>query len=603
MHFARHQKCEADERKVAADLEAKLNLWSGVMLVTFLAFGISLLALFNASFRHSGAVFVSPVSAVCYAFARFRHIRLSAEKNIALARAKVHAHHQLRLLGKYKDLPQLAIPLTVDVRAFAQDIDLVGPASLLLRIGTLHTARGIETALTWLTKPALAWETLRSRQDAVREIGTNTEFRRDLEVAVLARDLEHLDDRPLLEFVSAQRLPLARFQALCALLPVATGALYLAFRYAHFAPIFVVPLIAQFALTWRYQTHIAAQFARLEAQRGALDAWADWLRVASTWKPTTPYAKSRCAALLRGDKAQSVAETQLARLSFWGGLLGLRHQGIFHLLLNPLLLWDLNCIVRLEANAGSEGDWEALFSSVGELEALAALSVLSEDPDANFPSLESTPQILGSNVGHPLLGHKARVKNDLPSLHASSLVIVTGSNMAGKSTLLRSLGLNAALALAGGPVIADAFSIGPMRIRASMRAFDSLDLGSSYFHAELEKLKSVIAEAEQEPPIFFLLDELLRGTNAEARRIGAEAVIEHLRSRKGFGYIATHDMGLTELANESDIVNVHFTDVIVDGEMAFDYKLRPGPVLKSNALELLAMAGIDVPREKLGRTS
>jgi DNA mismatch repair ATPase MutS len=140
----------------------------------------------------------------------------------------------------------------------------------------------------------------------------------------------------------------------------------------------------------------------------------------------------------------------------------------------------------------------------------------------------------------------------------------------------------------------------PVRLRASIRAEDSLQRGASYFHAELEKLRTVLAEAESSPPIFFLVDELLRGTNQRARHLGGRAVVLHLLARSATGLVATHDVALGELADEfpEKVANVHFTDVVVEGEMRFDYRLRPGVVQGSNALRLLAMAGVEVPEER-----
>jgi len=177
-----------------------------------------------------------------------------------------------------------------------------------------------------------------------------------------------------------------------------------------------------------------------------------------------------------------------------------------------------------------------------------------------------------------------------------SCLIVTGSNMAGKSTLLRAVGVNCVLALAGGPVLAKQMTVPRLRVRASMRIADSLQRGASYFQAELARLRLVVHRAEADPPILFLLDELLRGTNAKARHVGARAVVAHLLDRHAMGMVATHDVALSQVEEErpGQVKNVHFTDVIKDGEMTFDYHLRPGVVRTSNALRLLAEVGIDV---------
>ncbi len=176
---------------------------------------------------------------------------------------------------------------------------------------------------------------------------------------------------------------------------------------------------------------------------------------------------------------------------------------------------------------------------------------------------------------------------------------MTGSNMAGKSTLLRAVGLNLALALAGGPCCARRLAAPLCRLRASMRAEDDLGQGASYFHAELQKLRGVIEGAQESPPVFFLLDELLRGTNAHARHVGARGILLHLLDRNATGLVATHDIALSALETErpSEVLNAHFTDVVQDGEMTFDYRLRPGVVRTSNALRLLRMAGVDVPND------
>ena len=217
-----------------------------------------------------------------------------------------------------------------------------------------------------------------------------------------------------------------------------------------------------------------------------------------------------------------------------------------------------------------------------------------------MPQIAAPGQPLSAQgLGHPLIAPEARVSNDLGLPGPGSALIVTGSNMAGKSTLLRAVGINTALALAGGPVCATAMSLPPLRLRASMRTDDSLQQGASYFHAELQKLRGVVAELTAEPNVLFLLDELLRGTNARARHVGARAVLMHLLQRGALGLVATHDVALSALEQEQPgrIENVHFTDVVVDGEMRFDYRLRQGVVKTSNALRLLALAGIDVPRD------
>jgi DNA mismatch repair ATPase MutS len=292
----------------------------------------------------------------------------------------------------------------------------------------------------------------------------------------------------------------------------------------------------------------------------------------------------------------------MRRLKAWTSSADLRQQFLFHIWVNPLTLWDLHVLRGLERWVVRVGrhtsDW---FEALGELEALCSFATLAfGDPDARMPEIEPARGALHARgLGHPLIVARSRVSNDVQLDGPGHALIVTGSNMAGKSTLLRALGLNVALALAGGPVCAALMRVPLVRLRASVRAEDSLQAHSSYFHAELEKLRSVVADAEAQPPVLFLLDELLRGTNARARHVGARAVLLHLLKRSAMGLVATHDVALSALEREhpGKIENVHFTDVVVAGEMRFDYRLRPGVVRTSNALRLLAMAGIDVPND------
>jgi DNA mismatch repair ATPase MutS len=290
----------------------------------------------------------------------------------------------------------------------------------------------------------------------------------------------------------------------------------------------------------------------------------------------------------------------MRRLHGWVSASELRRQFLFHVIANPFVLWDLHVLRGLERWNRDVGSHTASwFETVGELEALASLATLLDgDATTTMPEIvASDAPFVARALAHPLLPPGSRVPNDVVLRGPGTVLIVTGSNMAGKSTLLRAVGVNVALALAGGPVCAAHLRVPRVRLRASMRAEDSLQRGASYFHAELNKLRNVIENVETSPPILFLLDELLRGTNAKARHIGGRAVVLHLLARGGMGLVATHDVALGRLADEfpAKAENAHFTDVVVGGEMRFDYRLRPGVVRTSNALRLLALAGVDVP--------
>jgi DNA mismatch repair ATPase MutS len=355
-------------------------------------------------------------------------------------------------------------------------------------------------------------------------------------------------------------------------------------------------LCAQIGLLWITARPVRKTFDLAAARQGVAEAFEQMLAVVEQARFESPLLQAMQQRLALDGIPPS---RHMRNLKSWSSSAELRQQFLFYILVNPLTLWDLHVLRGLERWNQRVGrrtvDW---FAALGELEALCSLATLAfGDRDARMPEVTAAGGPLRARaLAHPLLVADSRVSNDVELKGPGTALLVTGSNMAGKSTLLRALGLNTALALAGGPVCAEALLVPLCRLRASMRAEDSLQTHASYFQAELQKLRTVVEDAEAQPPVLFLLDELLRGTNARARHIGARAVLLHLLKRSAMGLVATHDVALAALEREypDKVKNVHFTDVIENGEMRFDYRLREGVVRTSNALRLLAMAGIDV---------
>ncbi|HEX7500158.1 MAG TPA: DNA mismatch repair protein MutS, partial [Polyangia bacterium] len=238
-------------------------------------------------------------------------------------------------------------------------------------------------------------------------------------------------------------------------------------------------------------------------------------------------------------------------------------------------------------------------ATIAEMEVLASLATFAfEHPQYPFPEVldQVEPSLLASALGHPLIPTSARVANDVRLDAGCRLLVVTGSNMSGKSTLLRTVGVNAVLAQAGAPVCAASMTLTPLHIGASLRAQDSLEAGVSRFFAEIKRLHAILFMALQKPPVLFLLDEILNGTNSQDRREGAEAIIRQLLERGAVGLVTTHDLALSELANSRAGANVHFQDTLEGDRLLFDYKLRPGVVTRRNALDLMRLVGIDVSK-------
>jgi DNA mismatch repair ATPase MutS len=283
------------------------------------------------------------------------------------------------------------------------------------------------------------------------------------------------------------------------------------------------------------------------------------------------------------------------------GFFELKHNGMIYPVVNLFLLWDVHCVLALEAWQERAGrfvrEW---LDVVGEAEALSSLAGLAHDePDFCFPELSESTCFLAQELGHLLIERGARVTNGVELPEAGTALLVTGSNMSGKSTMLRSMGLANVLAFAGGPVCAKRLVLGELNLVTSIRISDSLASGVSHFYAELNKLKSVVDATAGKKAVFFLLDEILHGTNSLERQIGARWVIGELIKRGALGAVSTHDMGLAELEPElmKRVTLIHFRESVQNDEMSFDYKAHPGPVQAGNALRLMRRIGLEVPLE------
>jgi DNA mismatch repair ATPase MutS len=275
--------------------------------------------------------------------------------------------------------------------------------------------------------------------------------------------------------------------------------------------------------------------------------------------------------------------------------------GIFHFLIQASTLWDFHVLIALERwrrdNGARVRGW---IDALAELDALSSLATAARDnPSWCMPRIDSGVRVSAGSLGHPLIPDDRRVPNDAQVGPAGTVLLVTGSNMSGKSTLLRAIGLNVVLAQAGGPACAATLELPPCDLETSIRVTDSLELGLSYFMAALARLKGVVDAAEHARPgrvLLYLLDEILQGTNSAEREIAVLAVARHLIESGAIGAMTTHDLTLASrepLASAAHLV--HFTEIVDEqGRMQFDYRLREGIATSRNALRLMAMIGIDL---------
>jgi hypothetical protein len=476
---------------------------------------------------------------------------------------------------------------------YSLDLDIFGAGSIFERLCRARTRGGEDTLARWLTYPAGPAE-VRARHEAVRDLCGRLDLREDLDL--LGANVRAVVDPeglaawgktpPILE-PSRYRLPAYGLVAIT----LATLALWQLLDVSW--DFFLAALIVQsgFALVLR---------ARVVRIIGTIDKKARDLALLATVLARIEVETVRADRLrqlkARLETAGQPPSARIARLGRLCEQLNWRRNQLFAPLA-ALLLWGTHHALALEAWRKLSGPAiEEWVSAVGEFEALLALAAYSyENPEDPFPEIVGTgPLFHGEDLGHPLLPRAQCVKNDVELGMPIRLLIVSGSNMSGKSTLLRTVGANVVLALAGAPVRACRLRLSPLRVGATLRTQDSLQAGRSRFYAEITRIRALVELVGKDPPVLFLLDELFQGTNSHDRRLGAQAVVKNLVEMGAMGLITTHDLALTHIAQDlgSRAANVHFEDHLENGAMTFDYRMHPGIVEKSNALALMRAVGL-----------
>jgi MutS domain V len=479
---------------------------------------------------------------------------------------------------------------------YAEDLDVLGKGSLFELIASARTSAGEQTLARWLLSPADREEAL-SRQEAVRELRARLDLREEL--ALLGEDIHaevHLE--ALEKWGFAAPVGFARGLRALALVLALGGAVTLLAFFAQALPLwpFAVILGCDFVLIWNLRSQVTHV-------RAAIDAPAQGLRILSLLLERlekeafeAPRLKELRAAL---DVKGLPASKRIARLERWIDWLD-SGEHLFVRVIRPIVLWYEQLAMGIEAwrreNGSLVGQW---LRAVAEFEALSSLaSIAFERPHWAFPLLVEgiEPHLEAQDLQHPLMSPAKCMPNDISFSGDLRLFIVSGSNMSGKSTLLRSMGLNCVLAWAGGPVAAKRMRVSRLQPAASIRVVDSLHDNRSRFFAEISRIRQIVDLTQGNRTVLFLLDELLSGTNSHDRRIGAAGIVRKLVASGAIGLITTHDLALAEIEQDlgTAATNVHFDDQIVDGQIAFDYKLRPGIVTHSNALELMRAVGLEI---------
>ena len=560
-----------------------------------------------------------------------------------LAQVALEAGH--RRLRRWEEFAE-PTPEPPPNHPYADDLDVFGHASLHVLLGTTCTRPGADLLTAWLLAPAPP-ETVRQRHNAVRELVSAIEFRDELQaMGRLAGPVEPKQLRLLLEWAESPvwLLPKRGLKWLAIALPtlaISTLGLHI---FAVVPYLWILPVAVAIGVTRRHTPRIHEDFTRTSSGESGLRRYHTLVaRIADARFENPLLAELRISLIGGGEppaeseapsdsdtpaesdtpadseapaESEALAESEaparaLERLFRLVELSNIRYSDLIHYPWNLLTLWDIHVLVRLERWKEKHGAaLRGWMMALGRTDALSALAGLAHaHPDWAFPEIADgqpgePPRLEARGLGHPLLAPESAVLNDVSLGPPGSLLLVTGSNMSGKSTLLRAIGANVILAGAGGPVCAEAMALPVADLRTSMRIRDSLEEGISYFMAELRSLKTVCdaASAANERPVLYLLDEILQGTNTAERQIAARRILHHLLDQHAIGAVTTHDLTLADAEDLKDrAVLVHFRESVETPEdgppIAFDYRLRPGIATSTNALRLMEIMGLALPEE------
>jgi hypothetical protein len=478
---------------------------------------------------------------------------------------------------------------------YAADLDLFGQGSLFELLCTARTRSGEDTLAAWLRSPAAA-EVVWARQGAVADLRNRLDLRE--EFALLGADVAPTADlEALARWGAAPPVGLprwARVGAVCfATLQLAGIAAWFTLNFGLIPFVLAALLAGGFALWLRVP--VGRVLATVERRAHDLALLSGVLHRIER----EPFAAERLRQLQQDLQTAGLPPSRrIAQLVQLIDRLDWK-RNFFFAPLAYLLLWDTHIALSVEAwRATSRPAIARWLSVVGEFEALCALAAYAyEHPADPFPEIVADgPCFEGEGLGHPLIPEARCVRNDVQLGNEVRLLVVSGSNMSGKSTLLRTVGVNVVLALAGAPVRGHRLRLSPLMVGATLRIQDSLQAGRSRFFAEITRVRQLVDLAKGSPPLLFLLDELFHGTNSRDRCLGAEGVTRGLIDCGALGLITTHDLALAAIADRLGprARNVHFEDHLENGTMVFDYRMRPGVVQKSNALALMRAVGLDV---------
>ena len=581
------------QTEIAAKLKQQYTFWSGIRVTVFVVILVAIV--YFANLRNMELVIMlGSIFPILFGLLIKYHHKIAFNRDHAENLKQINQHEMLRLQGNLKSFDSGSEYID-QLHPYNIDLDTFGHHSLFQLLNR-STTFGAKTLLAaWLSAPSEK-KNIESRQAAIRELTPKFDWRQDFQAHGMHFQQEENRIKPLLKWLGKGDILKQEhlYKTLLFIMPlIATGCLVLFFLGYSFY--FLLGALAVNGLILK-STFLAAKDTTTYTSEGsiALKAYSLLIKKVEEEAFDAPLLRSLKDKFEHDHFKASVEIKKLQQI-----LYSLESRAnTFYWLLNVLLLLDVFWLLKASAwKRKNEKYAKKWFDTIHEFEVINGIAGFAyANPDYTMPTITDENYYLnGTHIGHPLIIGKERVVNDFKIDEKGKVIVITGSNMSGKSTFLRTVGVNAILALMGAPVCAKAFTISVCQIFTSMRTQDNLEESVSSFYAELKRLKQLLELIGTTRPVLFMLDEILKGTNSHDRHSGAASLIRQLTALDSFGFVSTHDLELGALATDSNnIQNFSFNSEIIDDEIIFDYKLHPGLCKSFNASKLMEKMGIKI---------
>lgn len=574
-------------------LKKTLNLISSIRLISF--GGIIYLAYKYVKTAYSDLFyFLSLIAIIGFIGLIIYHNKLKDKLKFTEAMININNRYIHRINGNWIDFSDIGEEFIDRTHKFSSDLDIVGDRSLFQRINLSNTFIGRKSLSKDLLSPSYNKDQIESRQLAVRELGSKLDFAQNLEYES-SKKTKMKDPEDIISYFENEDVPSysSNKRGLIESLPIVVlgiSAIILYFQIQRLY-ILVFSLFSFQILIWLLGIKKNGEILHgVGSFKDNLEVYLDLLKIIDKEDFNSTLLKDIKEDLFSGEGAIK----SIKKLDFLSEKINLKHSEVLYLLLNIFFLWDYRCVFSLE-------DWKTKYAkdvrhwiySIGKFESLTSLSTLLQiEENISFPSIIDEKKIAAKSCGHPLLEVGDRIDNSIDI--DDKILVITGSNMSGKTTFLRTIGINLVLLNAGSVTISKEFKSPIMNVYTSMRITDDLKNKISTFYAELLRIKEILDYGKQNKDTVFLIDEIFKGTNSKDRIYGAKNVLKNLNNLGLIGAITTHDFELCELDRYPRIENYHFAEDYIDGRISFDYKIKKGRSTSTNARHLMELVGIEV---------